>query len=78
MPVILPDAEESVLLGAAILGARASSKFAHIQEAMFAMGGNGTVAMPHHSEHKYHEKKYQVYKRMLADQKSYKEIMTRF
>lgn len=78
MPVILPDAEESVLLGAAIIGARASSKFAHIQEAMFAMGGNGTVAMPHDSEHKYHEKKYQVYKRMLDDQKSYKEIMTRF
>ncbi|XP_076440646.1 FGGY carbohydrate kinase domain-containing protein-like isoform X2 [Babylonia areolata] len=76
LPVILPDAEESVLLGAAILGARASGNFVHIQDAMLAMGGSGQVVKPQDSEKRYHEKKHSVYMKMLSDQKTYTSLMT--
>ncbi|KAK7501510.1 hypothetical protein BaRGS_00007314 [Batillaria attramentaria] len=75
LPVILPDAHESVLLGSAVLGARASGNFSNIQDAMLAMGGSGLVVMPRETEQRYHEKKYQVYQKMLTDQRAYRELM---
>ncbi|XP_025109637.1 FGGY carbohydrate kinase domain-containing protein-like isoform X2 [Pomacea canaliculata] len=75
LPVILPDTKESVLLGAAILGACASGNFKSIQDAMLTMGGGGTVILPREDEKRYHENKYKVHIRMLADQKAYRDIM---
>ncbi|KAL8561721.1 hypothetical protein ACOMHN_026005 [Nucella lapillus] len=75
LPVILPDAKESVLLGAAILGAHASGDFTHIQDAMLAMGGGGRVVKPQPSEKRYHEKKHAIYMKMLSDQKTYANLM---
>ncbi|KAI9126108.1 hypothetical protein K1719_003526 [Acacia pycnantha] len=45
-PIILPSESESVLLGAAILGAVASKKFSNIREAMKAMNAAGQVIRP--------------------------------
>ncbi|XP_027734833.1 FGGY carbohydrate kinase domain-containing protein isoform X3 [Empidonax traillii] len=50
-PVVLSREVESVLVGAAILGACASGDFASIQEAMAKMGKIGRVVQPNH-EHK--------------------------
>ncbi|XP_070195843.1 FGGY carbohydrate kinase domain-containing protein-like isoform X2 [Littorina saxatilis] len=75
VPVILPDAQETVLLGAAILGARASGNFSDIQSAMLAMGGGGKVVLPQTSHRQYHEKKHAVYMKMLSDQRAYASIM---
>ncbi|XP_064521151.1 FGGY carbohydrate kinase domain-containing protein isoform X5 [Pseudopipra pipra] len=50
-PVVLSKEVESVLVGAAILGACASGDFASIQEAMAKMGKIGRVVQPNH-EHK--------------------------
>ncbi|XP_017660975.1 PREDICTED: FGGY carbohydrate kinase domain-containing protein isoform X4 [Lepidothrix coronata] len=50
-PVVLSREVESVLVGAAILGACASGDFASIQEAMVKMGKIGRVVQPNH-EHK--------------------------
>lgn len=45
-PIILPRESESVLLGAAILGAVASKKFSNLREAMKAMNAAGQVCLP--------------------------------
>ncbi|XP_029642158.1 FGGY carbohydrate kinase domain-containing protein isoform X3 [Octopus sinensis] len=75
IPFVLPDMDESVLLGAAILGAFASGNYSSIQEAMEAMGGEGSVVMPNKQDFSYHEKKYRVFLQMLDDQKAYQTIM---
>lgn len=76
LPFVLPDMEESVLLGAAILGAYASGTFTDIQSAMQAMGGKGEVIHPRKEDVIFHEKKYKVFLRMVQDQRVYQEIMT--
>ncbi|KAK3607536.1 hypothetical protein CHS0354_025791 [Potamilus streckersoni] len=76
-PVILPDEPESVLLGAAILGATASGTYSSIQEAMQHMGGRGQVIFPNKMEESYHSKKYEVFLMMYQHQKQYREIMER-
>ena len=42
-PIILPRENESVLLGASILGAVAAKKFSSLNEAMRAMNAAGQV-----------------------------------
>lgn len=75
LPMILPDEEESVLLGSAILGASASGDFSTIQEAIDKMGGSGTLILPDIKEKKYHDKKYKVFLKMVEHQQEYKKIM---
>jgi hypothetical protein len=43
-PVALPREKESVLLGAAVLGAVAAKKFVSIREAMMALNAPGLVS----------------------------------
>ena len=43
LPIILPRENESVLLGASILGAVAAKKFSSLNEAMRAMNAAGQV-----------------------------------
>lgn len=46
LPIIIPDEQESVLLGAAMLGANASGRFTSLEEAMIQMGGEGRIVLP--------------------------------
>lgn len=48
-PIILPRESESVLLGAAILGAVAAKKYASVKEAMKALNAAGQVCIRIHS-----------------------------
>lgn len=75
LPVVLPQEEESVLVGSAVLGASASKDFSTIQDAMLSMCGEGTVTEPSKSEAEFHDKKYQVFRKMVEDQKQYRAIM---
>ncbi|XP_029421115.1 FGGY carbohydrate kinase domain-containing protein isoform X2 [Nannospalax galili] len=75
MPVILSQEVESVLVGAAILGACASGDFTSVQEAMARMSKVGKVVFPRREDKKYYDKKYQVFLRMVEHQKEYSSIM---
>ena len=50
IPVVIPEENESVLLGSAMLGACASGSFTSLPETMAAMGGNGTHITPNLQE----------------------------
>lgn len=75
LPVLCPIERESVLIGAAILGAYATGKFHTMSDAIKAMGGSATVVKPRNECYKYHNQKYRVFRRMVQDQKDYREIM---
>ncbi|XP_068082500.1 FGGY carbohydrate kinase domain-containing protein isoform X2 [Anabrus simplex] len=76
LPVLCPNETESVLLGAAILGASASAVFSDVQSAAVAMSGSADIVRPKTDEHRYHSRKYQVFLKMVENQKSYKKIMS--
>lgn len=75
--IILPKEEESILVGAAILGACASKIFASVMSAMSGMCGKGQIITPDTSEGQpeYHARKYAVFRKMYSDFLSYEEIM---
>jgi len=75
LPVLLPIESENVLLGAAILGAFAASKFDSLQEASKTMSGHANVITPDKENSNYHKRKYKVFKKMLSDQNDYKVFM---
>ncbi|XP_060629581.2 FGGY carbohydrate kinase domain-containing protein isoform X3 [Anolis sagrei] len=50
MPVVLAQEVESVVVGAAILGACASKDFASLQDAMEKMGRVGRIVLPNHKD----------------------------
>ncbi|XP_017777333.1 PREDICTED: FGGY carbohydrate kinase domain-containing protein [Nicrophorus vespilloides] len=75
LPVVCPEEKESVLLGAAILGAAAAQHFPTIVEAMKMMGGKGIAAYPNDALKAYHDKKYRVFLKMLEHQNLYRSIM---
>ncbi|XP_033738038.1 FGGY carbohydrate kinase domain-containing protein-like isoform X2 [Pecten maximus] len=76
LPLILPDEAESVLVGAAMLGACASNDFPSLQVAMETMGGSGTIVLPSSTDSNYHAKKFRVFLEMVDDQKKYDSIMS--
>ncbi|XP_044800859.1 FGGY carbohydrate kinase domain-containing protein isoform X4 [Bubalus bubalis] len=75
MPVVLSQEVESVLVGAAVLGACASGDFASVQEAMAKMSKVGKVVFPSHEDKRYYDKKYQVFLKLVEHQKEYAAIM---
>ncbi|XP_064138112.1 FGGY carbohydrate kinase domain-containing protein isoform X4 [Loxodonta africana] len=75
MPVVLSQEVESVLVGAAILGACASGDFTSVQEAMARMSKVGKVVFPRHEDKRYYDKKYQVFLKLVEHQKEYAAIM---
>ncbi|XP_061209402.1 FGGY carbohydrate kinase domain-containing protein isoform X5 [Neopsephotus bourkii] len=77
-PVVLSKEVESVLVGAAILGACASGDFASIQEAMAKMGKVGRVVQPNHEHKRFYDKKYEVFLRLVEHQREYRSIMNSF
>ena len=77
IPVLLPNEPEAVLLGASILGACAAKVHPNLQMAASKMGGSASIVKPNLSSEikSFHSKKYQVFKKMLNDQRSYEMIM---
>lgn len=77
LPVLLAEQTDVMLLGAAMLGARAAGVFGSLQEATQAMAGAGkaSVVQPNAAAKAYHERKYAVFRRMLDDQKAYRDAM---
>nr|XP_028589121.1 FGGY carbohydrate kinase domain-containing protein isoform X5 [Podarcis muralis] len=75
MPVVLAHEVESVLTGAAILGACASKDFASLQDAMEKMGRVERVVLPNHKDKRFYDKKYQVFLKLVEHQREYKTIM---
>ncbi|KAG6586196.1 FGGY carbohydrate kinase domain-containing protein, partial [Cucurbita argyrosperma subsp. sororia] len=76
-PIILPRENESVLLGAAILGAVASRKYSTLQEAMKSLNAAGQVIYPC-TEPKvkvYHDAKYRIFGELYKKQLSHRSIM---
>lgn len=75
VPILISSEPESVLLGAAILGAKASGNFPNLLTAIAELSNEAFQIEPQESSFGYHERKYRVYLKMLEDQKTYKKIM---
>lgn len=75
--VILPREKETVLLGAAILGAVASKQFESVQHAMKALNAPGLVVEPATDERvrKYHDAKYNIFHSLYKEQVTFREAM---
>jgi len=75
--IILPRENESVLLGAAILGSVATKKYSGLHDAMKALSAAGQVVHPSKDERvkKYHDAKYEIYKSLYEQQLSHRTIM---
>ncbi|PPD88042.1 hypothetical protein GOBAR_DD15034 [Gossypium barbadense] len=76
-PIILPRESESVLLGAAILGAVAAKKYTCLSEAMKALNAAGQVIHPSTDSRvkKYHDAKYCIFRELYQQQLSQRSIM---
>ncbi|KAL6973713.1 hypothetical protein U1Q18_027900 [Sarracenia purpurea var. burkii] len=75
--IILPLESESVLLGAAILGAVAAKKYSGIKEAMKALSAAGRVIYPSKDPKvkKYHDAKYRIFRELYEQQLLQRAIM---
>ncbi len=74
--VLVPDVSEPVLLGSAMLGAVAAGAYATGTDAMQALAPEVHCQAPRGGEiAAYHERKYQVFRRMQTDHAAYAEIM---
>lgn len=74
IPMLISSEAESVLLGAAMLGATASS-FTNLLSAITELSNEAFQIEPDKSSFDYHSRKYRVFLKMLADQQSYNDIM---
>ncbi|XP_059636271.1 uncharacterized protein LOC132278493 isoform X2 [Cornus florida] len=76
-PIILPRESESVLLGAAILGAVAAKKYSSLSEAMKALNAAGQIVYPSKDPKvkKYHDAKYCIFRGLYEEQLSHRSIM---
>ncbi|XP_043498737.1 FGGY carbohydrate kinase domain-containing protein isoform X1 [Polistes fuscatus] len=75
LPVLCPTEKESVLIGAAILGSYAAKEFLSMDTAIKSMGGHAKVVQPQLECYKYHLRKYEVFKKMVQDQRDYDKFM---
>ncbi|KAJ0592033.1 putative ribulokinase [Helianthus annuus] len=76
-PIILPRESESVLLGAAILGAVAAKKYPTLRDAMKALNAAGQVIHPSKDPKvkKYHDAKYHIFRQLYEQQITHRSIM---
>ncbi|PON55972.1 Carbohydrate kinase, FGGY-related [Parasponia andersonii] len=76
-PIILPRESESVLLGAAILGAVAGRKYSSVHDAMKALNAAGQVIHPSKDPKvkKYHDAKYRIFRELYEQQLSHRSLM---
>lgn len=75
LPILVPIESEMVLVGAAILAACGANVYGDLQSAAKEMGSKSQVVWPKPENSEFYNKKYKVFRKMIADQKSYKEIM---
>ncbi|XP_069498176.1 FGGY carbohydrate kinase domain-containing protein isoform X2 [Ambystoma mexicanum] len=75
MPVVLSKEVESVLVGAAVLGACACGDFTSIQDAMEQMGKIGKIVQPNRQDKRFYDKKYEVFLKLVEHQREYQAIM---
>ncbi|XP_016103351.1 FGGY carbohydrate kinase domain-containing protein [Sinocyclocheilus grahami] len=75
LPVVLPAEREAVLLGAAVIGACASSDCSSIQEAMRRMTRIGRVVRPNPGLESFYRRKYTVFLRLYDHQKECVALM---
>lgn len=73
--IVLPEEQEAVLLGSAMLGATAAGAFATLQEAMQAMSGAEGIIEPDAALRAFHQKKYAVFHKLYEDQLAYAALM---
>jgi D-ribulokinase len=73
--LVLPREPEAVLLGSAILAARASGAYASVPEAMQAMSHSGKVVSPDAAVSNYHSSKFQVFRALYSAQLEHRAIM---
>jgi FGGY-family pentulose kinase len=78
LPLVLGSETESVLLGAAILGAAASGVYSGVTEAMRAMSRAGERIEPNLAVRGYHDAKFDVYRALYAAQRANRERMGRW
>ncbi len=76
--IILPKEPEAVLLGSAILAAVGVGKFNSIEEAAVQMSGVGEKYIPNKKHARFHQAKYQVFRKMYEHFKEYKRSLTKF
>lgn len=68
--VVIPDQPEPVLLGSAILAARASGAYATTLKAMHGMSQGGQTLLPRPEVRPFHDKKYNVFKGLQGHYRS--------
>ncbi|QPM92354.1 FGGY-family carbohydrate kinase [Pseudooceanicola algae] len=74
--VLVPEGEEPVLLGSAMLGAVAAGDQPDTRAAMTAMAGGFRVILPRGGAiGSYHDRKYRVMRRMQDDHAAYRSLM---
>ncbi len=73
--LLLPREPEAVLLGSAILAARAADHFPSVVQAMAQMSSVQKVIEPSRAAHAFHEGKHRVFLRMHEDQLAYRKEM---
>uniref|UniRef100_A0A1B6GW67 FGGY carbohydrate kinase domain-containing protein n=2 Tax=Cuerna arida TaxID=1464854 RepID=A0A1B6GW67_9HEMI len=74
-PVLVPQRTEAVLGGAAILAAYAAGLYPSLEAAVNAMAGQADAVSPNIKAIIFHNKKYEVFLRMVQHQKEYRDIM---
>jgi len=77
LPVVVPRQDDTVLLGASILGAAANNSQLGISGVMERMKSHGKIIEINRNMEvvKFHQKKYKVFLEMVNDQLKYKKIM---
>jgi FGGY-family pentulose kinase len=74
--LLLPQAEDAVLLGAAMLGAAAEGCYASLADAMTHMSRVASRITPSQGRvREFHEAKHRVFFRMYDDQQAYRTLM---
>lgn len=74
--VVVPQTDEPVLLGAAMLGAVAAGHHPDAAAALSALAPGGDTLAPRADVTDYHDRKYRVFRRMQDDHAAYARIMT--
>jgi FGGY-family pentulose kinase len=75
VPVVLPEEEEAVMLGAAVLGATGAGKYKDVETAMAAMTRPGSTIKPDASLAAFHDAKYACYRKLSAAQSELRGLM---
>jgi len=77
IPVCISHEPESVLLGAAMLGATASGLYKNLETAVAGLSNTSYTLLPCKESNAFHSRKFKVFMKMLEDQQAYAKIMNK-